>query len=242
MNTTNFTKQNESSSDPEQIKIYFSDDEKIKSFGEILTSDAGRLILKMLLLEELTANQISQRSGISLQLIKYHINKMQSLGIVSISKTGKNSKARDMKFYVAEKFAIMILPQNERERITQHFIHSFRKISKVTAIMIGVISALVGTHLGQSMTAIKIPQKASEGIAGRSLVDPRGIEETLRLAKARVDWIQSDASFGSGTPLVSADMFWVQIMVFGGIMAGLSAIFFWKAKKHPQTLIPRLSK
>jgi predicted transcriptional regulator len=116
LSATNFTKQSESSFAEEQIKIYFSDDEKIKSFGEILTSDAGRLILKMLLQEELTANQISQKSGISLQLVKYHVNKMQRLGIISISKTEKNSKAHDMKFYAAAKFAIMILPQNEQEK------------------------------------------------------------------------------------------------------------------------------
>lgn len=233
MSATNFTNQNESSLAEEQIKIYFSDDEKIKSFGEILTSDAGRLILKMLLQEELTANQISQKSGVSLQLVKYHVNKMQRLGIISISKTEKNSKAHDMKFYTAAKFAIMILPQGEQEKITAQFIRSFRKVSKVTAVVVGVVTAWVGVHLGQSMLAIKeIPQKASQVVSNPGLVDPRGIEETLRLAKTRVDLVQSGSSFGSGTPLVSADMFWVQILVSGGIMAGLSAVLFWKARKH----------
>ena len=65
----------------EDLRIYFSDDDKIKSFGEVLTSDSGRLILKILLSESLTANQLAQKTSISLQLVKYHIDKMQGLGI-----------------------------------------------------------------------------------------------------------------------------------------------------------------
>jgi len=215
----------------ERIKIYFSDDAKIKSFGEILTSDAGRAILKSLLSDELTANQISQKSDISLQLVKYHLNKMQSLGIVSVSKTEKNSKAHDMKFYVATKFAIMILPQSESEKVKQSLVRSLKKFSKITAIMLGTAGALLGTHLSQSMIAIKeIPQSAA-GRAG-SLVDPRGIEETLRLARMRVDVAQSGSGFGSGTPMVSAEMFWIQVAVFGIIMASLSTVLFWKATRH----------
>lgn len=240
MNSTNFTKQDAQSAS-EQIKIYFSDDEKIKSFGEILTSDAGRLVLKMLLLEELTANQISQKSGISLQLVKYHVNKMQSLGIVSVSKIGKNSKARDMKYYAADRFAIMILPQDGRKQITASLARSLKKFSKIAAVALGLVTAWAGMHLGQSMVAIReMPQRASDGITGSGLVDPRGIEETLRLARARVDVAQSGADLGSGTPLVSPDMFWVQIVVYGGIMACLSAILFWKAVRHAKNQPVRL--
>lgn len=229
MSTTN--SQEKSNSGAEQIKIYFSDDEKIKSFGEILTSDAGRLILKSLLSDELTANQISQKSNISLQLVKYHLNKMQSLGIVSVSKTVKNSKAHDMKFYAATKFAIMILPQNESERVRQSFVRSLKKFSKITGIMLATAAALLGTHISQSITTIKDMPQTVVGRAG-TLVDPKGVEETLRLAKMRVDVVQSGSGFGSGTPMVSAEMFWVQVIVFGAIMTGLSTVIFWKAKRH----------
>ncbi len=233
MSTTNSEKSNHVSN-VEQFRIYFSDDAKIKSFGEILTSDAGRIILKSLLSDELTANQISQKSGISLQLVKYHLNKMQDLGIVSVSKTEKNSKAHDMKFYTATKFAIMILPQSESEKVRQSLVQSLRKFSKITAVMLATAGALLGTHLSQSMMTVKdIPQ--SVGRVG-NLVDPRGIEETLRLARMRVDVAQSGSGFGSGTPMVSADMFWIQVVAFGTIMAGLSAILFWKAKNHSQRL------
>ena len=73
----------------EKIKILATDDEKIKSFGELFTNDSSREILQLLFNEELTATQIAQKTDISLQLVKYHLNKLQSLGIVKISKIKK---------------------------------------------------------------------------------------------------------------------------------------------------------
>ncbi|MBI5698481.1 MAG: winged helix-turn-helix transcriptional regulator, partial [Thaumarchaeota archaeon] len=132
------------------MKIYFSDDSKIKSFGEILTSDSGRMILRILLSDVLTANQIAQKTGISLQLVKYHIDKMLDLGIVNVSKIEKNSKSHDMKYYVAEKFAIMILPQTELDKIKQKIVDSIRDTSKITIIGISAISAWLMTQIIQS--------------------------------------------------------------------------------------------
>ncbi len=60
----------------ENIKILAIDDEKIKSFGEIFTNDSSREILQLLFNDELTASQIAQKNGVSLQLVKYHLNKL----------------------------------------------------------------------------------------------------------------------------------------------------------------------
>ena len=57
----------------EKIKILATDDEKIKSFGELFTNDSSREILQLLFNEDLTANQIAQKTEISLQLVKYHL-------------------------------------------------------------------------------------------------------------------------------------------------------------------------
>ena len=84
---------------PDKIEIFLSDDEKIKSIGEILTNNSSRAILQLLFEEELTANRIAQSTGISLQLVKYHLNKMQEVRMVKVSRIGKNVKAHDMKYY-----------------------------------------------------------------------------------------------------------------------------------------------
>ena len=59
---------NESSNDnlTEKIKILATDDEKIKSFGEIFINDSSREILQLLFNEELSATQIAQKSNVSL--------------------------------------------------------------------------------------------------------------------------------------------------------------------------------
>ena len=117
----------------ENFKIFATDDQKIKSFGEIFTNDSSREILQLLFNEELSATQIAQKSNISLQLVKYHINKLQDLGVVKISKVEKNSKSQDMKIYTASKFSIVIVPPklSEKTKESKLLVRSFRNIYKV---------------------------------------------------------------------------------------------------------------
>ena len=122
----------------EKIKILATDDEKIKSFGELFTNDSSREILQLLFNEEMTANQIAQKTDISLQLVKYHLNKLQDLGVVKISKVEKNSKSQDMKVYSATKFSIVIVPPklSEKTKESKLLVRSFRHIYKVAGLAI----------------------------------------------------------------------------------------------------------
>ena len=128
----------------ENIKILATDDKKIKSFGEIFTNDSSREILQLLFNEELTATQIAQKSDISLQLVKYHLNKLQDLGVVKISKVEKNSKSQDMKIYTASKFSIVIVPPtlSEKTKESKLLVRSFRHIYKVAGL--GIASGVSG--------------------------------------------------------------------------------------------------
>ena len=117
---------------------------KIKSFGELLTNDSSREILQLLFNEELSATQIAQKTDVSLQLVKYHLNKLQDLGIVKISKIEKNSKSQDMKIYTATKFSIVIVPPkfSEKTKESKLLIRSFRHIYKVAGL--GIATGLSG--------------------------------------------------------------------------------------------------
>jgi len=136
----------ESSSDDitEKIKILATDDEKIKSFGELFSNDSSRKILQLLFNEELAATQIAQKTDISLQLVKYHLNKLQDLGIVKISKIEKNSKSQDVKIYSATKFSIVIVPPkfSEKTKESKLLVRSFRHIYKVAGL--GIATGLSG--------------------------------------------------------------------------------------------------
>jgi len=136
----------ESSSDEltEKIKILATDDEKIKSFGELFSNDSSRKILQLLFNEELAATQITQKTDISLQLVKYHLNKLQDLGVVKISRIEKNSKSQDMKIYSATKFSIVIVPPklSEKTKESKLLVRSFRYIYKVAGL--GIATGLSG--------------------------------------------------------------------------------------------------
>lgn len=141
----------------EKIKILATDDKKIKLFGELFTNDSSREILQLLFNDELTANQIAQKTQISLQLVKYHLNKLQDLGVVKISKIEKNSKSQDMKIYSATKFSIVIVPPtlSEKTKESKLLVRSFRHIYKVAGL--GVATGLSGLLSLSQLQAKQIP-------------------------------------------------------------------------------------
>ncbi|MBI5697273.1 MAG: hypothetical protein HZC29_01975 [Thaumarchaeota archaeon] len=59
---------------------------------------------------------------------------------------------------------------------------------------------------------------------------PGTIDEALSLARAKVNIAHSGANLGSGTPLYTQELFWIQIILIGGIMAGLAGTMFYKVK------------
>ena len=149
----------------EKIKIIATDDEKIKSFGELLTNDSSRAILQLLFNEELTALQISEKTGISLQLVKYHIIKLQDLGVVKVTKVEKNSKSQDMKFYSASKFSMVIVPPkySEKTKESKLLVRSFRHIYKIAGLGISAgLSGLMSLILLQQESRVQVPIDESQ--------------------------------------------------------------------------------
>src|SRR5712692_6897725 len=131
----------------EKVGIYDTDDEKLRTLGEVLITDVSRTILKLLLDETFTANEIATKTGYSLQLVRYHLKKMQDAGLAEISKIGKNTKAHDMKYYSATKFAIVIVPSkfSEKAKSSKSLFKSFRSIYRFGAIGIATIGAWFAT-------------------------------------------------------------------------------------------------
>ena len=147
----------------ENFKILATDDKKIKSFGEIFTNDSSREILQLLFNEELSATQIAQKSNISLQLVKYHLGKLQSLDVVKISKIEKNSKSQDMKIYTASKFSIVIVPPtlSKKTKESKSLVRSFRHIYKVAGL--GIATGFSGL-----LSLFQIPQDKQITIDSKS--------------------------------------------------------------------------
>jgi len=158
----------------EKIKIIATDDEKIKSFGELLTNDSSRAILQLLFNEELTALQISEKTGISLQLVKYHIIKLQDLGVVKVTKIEKNSKSQDMKFYSASKFSMVIVPPkySEKTKESKLLVRSFRHIYKIAGFGVSAgISGLMSLSLLQQESKTRMDLEESQKAISADIQD-----------------------------------------------------------------------
>lgn len=224
----------------EKIKILATDDEKIKSFGELFTNDSSREILQLLFNEELTANQIAQKTDISLQLVRYHLNKLQDLGVVKIAKVEKNSKSQDMKVYSATKFSIVIVPPkfSEKTKESKLLVRSFRHIYKVAGLAIA--TGISGLFSLSQMQTKPIPAGDT-----RQLAAPEELAKRLEsadesagsmIASAPVaesepqDFAQSSLDVAE-TALDSGIDLFAPLVLITMVLGGLTAYYLWKLKK-----------
>ena len=87
---------------------------------------------------------------------------MQELGVIKVSKVEKNSKAQDMKFYFATKFAIVLVPSNvsEKAKESKMLIRSFKHIYKFAGVGVAAVASLFSISLMQESqdSAIKYPK------------------------------------------------------------------------------------
>ncbi|HSB83637.1 MAG TPA: winged helix-turn-helix domain-containing protein [Nitrosarchaeum sp.] len=148
------TLEDESVGISDRVEIISTEDQKIKAIGEILSADSSREILKILFNDSLTANQIAQKTEISLPLVIYHLKKMQESGVVKITNVGKNTKSHDMKFYTVDKLAIIILPSkmSEPAKKSKSLFNSFTRIHRLATLGGVTIAAWFSSQLIQKIT------------------------------------------------------------------------------------------
>ena len=233
----------------ENIKILATDDEKIKSFGEILSNDSSREILQLLFNDELTASQIAQKSNVSLQLVKYHLNKLQDLGVVKVSKIEKNSKSQDMKIYTASKFSIVIVPPkiSEKTKESKLLVRSFRNIYKVAGLGIatglsGLLSLsqfknkkiYVGDSAGGEFSSIeesaKIIQSAPIDESVRSLPASAPIVAESESQDVTQYSLEVAETIVNSEISVNSDLF-LPFLIITMILGGLTVYYLLKSKK-----------
>lgn len=243
----------------ERVSIYDTDDDKLRALGEVLITDASRKILKLLFDHTLTANEIATKTGFSLQLVRYHIKKMQDVNLVEISKIGKNTKSHHMKYYSATKFAIVIVPTkfSEKTKSSKSLFRSFSSIYRLGAIgfaTIGSWFATMSLQTGQSPDVTKGISDAVNG-GGYTSYNPfyngvggpysgdggigsgASLEEMLKLAREKVTIATQHPGAGSGTSLFGGptpDFFWPVVISLSVLAFGLSIELVLRAIKKPK--------
>jgi SepF-like predicted cell division protein (DUF552 family) len=169
-------------SDPtDKIEIYSTDDEKIKTLGGLFSSDSSRTILNLLFENEMSASEIANKTEMSLELVRHHIQKMQKIGLVRISKIEKNSRAQEIKYYISKKFVIMVLPPtiSEKAKNSKGLLKNLKKVYHFAAIGIAAISTWFVTNIILTPSSITLDRPMSgpdesigfwSGIASLSII------------------------------------------------------------------------
>ena len=236
------------SSSDNDVGIFSLDDAKMKILAKVISNKSGIEILNLLFHNEMTANEIAQNTGMSLQLVKYYLDKMQNIDLIYVSKTGKNSKSRNMHYYKTSKLAIVITPSEITEKVKQSKLltRSFNSISRFFGM--GLVSILTALSMivvsAESILLDQIKHWYSEFtlpviIPGTGIAN--SMDESFYLAKTKVDSVVSNPGAGSGTPyfdpyvdvlsFTSID-FVITMMVIAGIGAAMSLPFFVMSYKH----------
>ena len=215
----------------DKVEILSTEDEKIKAVGEILSSDSSRKILKLLFNQSLTANQISQKIGVSLPLVIYHLKKMQESDVIKITNVGKNTKSHDMKFYTVDKFAIVILPSemSKSAKTSKSLFNSFSRIHRLATLGAVCVAAWFSSQFIQKNSQIPIAMEEELAMPGS--------EETSMMQKA----VPAPESLETSEPTTittgepSFDILWSLVIVLLVVVAGLIIELVIKNKKSETT-------
>jgi len=232
----------------DSVDIFSIDDEKLKILAKIISNKSSIEILNLLFHNELTANEIAQKSNISLQLVKYYLEKMQKIDLIHISKTGKTSKARDMNYYKTSKLAIVITPSKITEKAKQSKLlnRSFNSLYRFFGL--GAAAGLSALSLLVVIAESSLLAPIKNWYSGFSLpieIPGTGIansmDESFYLAKTKVDSVIANPGAGPGTPFFDpyANVlgftefdFVITMIVIAAMGAVMSLPFFIMSYRH----------
>ena len=215
----------------DKIDILSTEDEKLKAIGEILSSDSSRQILKLLFNNSLSANQIAQKTELSLPLVIHHLKKMQSAGVVKITNIGKNTKSHDVKFYTVDKVAIVILPSAMQQpaKKSKSLFNSFNRIHRLATLGGVSLAAWFSSQLLQPK------YQTSELVESVRTTAPMmaGDESAMKSALPESTNIAETTSMQTGEP--SFDIMWSIIAVFSVVVVGLVIEIIISSRKKIHT-------
>lgn len=237
----------------DNLDIFSTDDDKLKILAKIISNKSSIKILNLLFQNELTANEIALKTDMSLQLVKYYLEKMREIDLIHVSRIEKNSKSRDMNYYKTSKLAIIITPSKITEKAKQSKLltRSFDSISRFLGI--AVISALSAISLvmfsAESMLLDPIKHWYSDftlpiKIQGTGLAN--SLDESFYLAKTKVELVVANPGAGSGTPIFdpytnvltyTTGDFVLTLITIGIFGAAMSIPFFvmgWSRSRYPK--------
>ena len=154
----------------DKIKIFSSEDEKLKLLGELLSNKSSRDIIKLLIDKEMYTNEIVKKLELKVSLVIHHLQKMQSIGLLEITNKKITRNGENHRFFRIPT-GMLILPNESKEIIDNRFFKGiFKTGMKFVAIGIAAISTWVGTTINSNKILVQ---------RGSSDISSNEIEEAL---------------------------------------------------------------
>ncbi|ABX13255.1 ArsR/SmtB family transcription factor [Nitrosopumilus maritimus] len=215
----------------DKVDIISTEDDRLKVIGEILSSDSSRKILQLLFNQSFTANQLAQKTELSLPLVIHHLKKMQSVGVVKITNVGKNSKSHDMKFYIVDKVALVILPNamSQPAKKSKSLFNSFNRIHRLATLGGVSVAAWFTSQFMQKTSTVSSPSQPAPSSAP-FMSRSADSEMTARVPAGNMESSGADSAVMTGD--VAVDVFLSVIVVLAIVVIGLGIEVALKSRKN----------
>jgi hypothetical protein len=129
----------------DKIKIFSSEDEKLKILGELLSNKSSRDIIKLLIDKEMYTNEIVKKLELKVSLVIHHLQKMESIGLFEITNKKIARNGEDHRFFRIPT-GMLILPNESKEIEKNEFLKKIFKNS-IKFVSIGIASFITWSYL-----------------------------------------------------------------------------------------------
>lgn len=106
--------------DLDEVVHLSTTEEDTKKMALALANDTGRRVLEEIYaIEGITASEIAENLDIPLPTVLFHIERLMDLNLIKVGETKLSKKFREIKCYSPAKRAILIIPAQKEETISQ---------------------------------------------------------------------------------------------------------------------------
>lgn len=156
----------------EKVETVNVEEPRFKVLAEELSNNVGKKILQLLLSRALTIAQTAEALNESIQMVKYHIDRMLDAEIIQVVSYEKSSKGKGMRKYGMRKTRILFVIK-PMDKITKEDLRPVRRtaLKRFGQRVISAVVAFGTFYLGGDLIVQQIIQNNPDNsLPGRDLV------------------------------------------------------------------------
>ena len=146
---------NDHNRDFEKIKVFSSEDEKLKMLGELLSNKSSRDIIKLLMKGEHYTNEIANTLELRPNLVIHHLKKLEELGLLETTNKKIVKKGNEHRHYRMIP-GLFIIPNQDKNQIQENgFLKRlFRDGINLTLVVFAGVITWLGTTINSNKVLV----------------------------------------------------------------------------------------